>query len=142
MVKAALCRFQVLEPLLHSLLLRAWVLEPIPSFVDAACTGFGTHSFICYHCMHRFSLASTTDDIFSFEMSPLHVSFVIFGYPCLQRMSPIGIGCYRIIVGCPVATSPPGMHANMSRAILLLRGLADEESRWRLTGMVSEKNCS
>jgi len=43
-----------------------------------------------------------------------------------------------ILVGCPVVASPPGMQAKTSRAILLMRDLANEEYRWRLTGMVSE----
>ena len=96
-VTAVLCRFRV--------------LELIPSFIVAACTGFGTHSFICYHCMHKFCLASATNDIFSFGMSPLHVSFDVFGCPYLQSMSLEGIVCYRIPVGCPVAAYPPRMQA-------------------------------
>lgn len=126
------------NPFLHLLMLHAWVLEPILSFINAACTSFGIHSFVCCRCMHRFCLASTTDDILTFQMGPLHVSFVISKCPCLQSMSSRGINCYRIPVGCPVAASPPRMQAKMSRDILLMRDSADEESRWRLIGMVSE----
>ena len=68
-------------------------------------------------------------------MSP----FLFFSCPRLQSMSSRGISCYRIPVGCPIATSPPGMQARMSRAILLTRVSADEESRWRVTSLVSEK---
>ena len=95
----ALCKLWVSGPFLPLLLPRAWVLEPIPSFVDAACMGFGTHSFIFYRYMHNFFLDSAADDIFSFEMIHFHVSFVIFSCPYLQSMSPRGIDCYRIPVG-------------------------------------------
>jgi len=88
--------------------------------------------------MPRFCLALAIDDILVFQMSPLHFSFVVFVYPCLQSMSSRGINCYSILVGCAVASSPPGMQAKTSRAILLTRDSIDEESIWRLTGMVSE----
>jgi len=54
-------------------------------------------------------------------------------------MSFRGINYYRIHVGSPIATSPPIMQARMRRDILLTRVSDDEESRWRETGMVSEK---
>ena len=89
--------------------------------------------------MHTACLASATVDVLMFKKSSMHVSSAILCFPCLWSMSFRGISCYKILVGCPVAASPPGMQARMSRAILLTRVLADEESRWILTGMVSEK---
>lgn len=89
--------------------------------------------------MHTACLALATADILTLKKSSFHVSFVILGYPCLQSMSSRGISCYRILVGCHVAASPPGLQARMSRAILLMRVSADEESRWRVKSMVSDK---
>jgi len=54
-------------------------------------------------------------------------------------MSFRGISCYRIPVGSPVVASPPRMQARMSRATLLTRVSVDEESKWRVISMVSEK---
>lgn len=69
----------------------------------------------------------------------MHASSTILCCPCLSSMSLRGISCYKIPVGSTVATSPPGMQARMSRAILLMRVSANEESIWREAGMVSEK---
>lgn len=69
----------------------------------------------------------------------MHVSSTILCCHYLWSMSFKWINYYRIPVGCPIAASPPGMQARMSRAILLTRVSVDEESRCRVTGMVSEK---
>lgn len=65
---AALCRLQVLEPLLCLLLLHARALEPIPRSLTL-------------HALAHLALA--IDDVFMFKMSPLHVSSIVFGYPYL-----------------------------------------------------------
>ena len=62
---------------------RSRVLEPIFSFVDVVCTGFGTRSFSYQRYMHRFCWVSAAEDVFTSKRSLLHVPFIDLGCPCL-----------------------------------------------------------
>lgn len=115
--------------------------------------GFGTHLFICCCCMHRFwnpflhllllhahYMISSGCCWYSYIYEDLFTS--LFSHSWLS-LSPEYVfqRDHLLQDSCRMSYSyfSSWMQARMSRAILLMRILVNEESRWRLTGMVSEK---